>query len=188
MAGAVAAAAPAIVFVGVNAISSLTVALVAAAAVAVAALAWRAARHQSLKQPLIGVGVVGAGAVVVSLTGEARGFFLVPALIPFAVVVVCLVTLVVRRPLTGLVLNRLCGGPRDWTDHRRLRRVYSLTTVACLVVDAVNAAIQFVFYERSDTVVLAIAHVGTGPVFAAIVVVTVTLVRRELSSSQGERS
>ncbi|HEY0253531.1 MAG TPA: DUF3159 domain-containing protein [Kofleriaceae bacterium] len=180
IADVIATSAPAVGFVGVTLVSSLHASLVAAGLVAIGILGWRAARHQTLKQPLFGIAIVAVGAVVVSLTGEARGFFLVPALVPFVVTAVCAVTLAVRRPLTGLLLNRLCGGPPDWPQHPALLRVYSLTTIACLVVDAVNAAIQFVFYRRSDTIVLAVAHVGTGPVFAAIVAATITFARRAI--------
>jgi hypothetical protein len=184
--GAIATAAPALVFVGVDFVSSLQVALIAASVAAVVAVAWRALRKQSLKQPLIGVVIVAVGAVIASFTGEARGFFLLPALIPFVVVAACVVTLVVRRPLTGLLLNRVCGGPADWPEHSAVRRVYARTTVACLVLDAANAAIQFVFYQRSDTVVLAIAHIATGPMFAAIVAATVTYARRALRDPRSD--
>lgn len=176
--GAVAAALPALVFVGCDVVGSLRIGLVAAGVAALAIVGWRAARRQSLKQPIAGAVVVAVGAAVVLLTGEARGFFLLPAIFPFVVTAVCVATLVARRPLTGLILNRICGGPPDWHLHHELRRVYARTTLACAVVDAVNAAIQLVFYARSDTLVLAVAHVATGPVFAAIVAVTITGARR----------
>ena len=121
-------------------------------------------------------------AVVAAVTGEARGFFLVPTLIPFAVIVICLATIVARRPLTGLMLNRVTGGPRDWYRDRALRRVHLIATGAAIGINVVNATVQAIFYGRGDTVVLAVAHAATGPVFATLVAVTVVAVRRTLAA------
>jgi hypothetical protein len=86
--------------------------------------------------------LVAACAGTAALTGEARDFFLVPTLIPFAVILVCLATIAVGRPLTGLALNRLAGGPTDWPRIPRLRRVYTISTLACVAINTVNAVVQ----------------------------------------------
>lgn len=183
--GLVVAAAPTIVFVLVNALSSLYPALIAAGIVALAAFAFRLVRRESLRQAAVGLAIVGVCAGVAAFTGQARGFFLLPALIPFAVIAVCVVSVLVRRPLTGLILNRVSGGPAGWYDDRRLRRVYTGTTLVCVAVNAVNATLQAVFYLADNTFVLAAAHVATGPVFAAIVAVTVVLARRAMPAVRG---
>ena len=46
----------------------------------------------------------------------------------------------------------------------------------------VNAALQVVFYARVDTVVLAVAHAATAPVFAVLVTLTVVAARRTLTT------
>jgi hypothetical protein len=125
-----------------------------------------------------GVLLAGACVATAAVTGEARGFFLLPALVPVVVVVVCLATVAAGRPLTGLVLNRVSGGPPDWAVHRPLRRVHAVATLACAAVNVVNAALQAVFYLADDPAVLAAVHAATGPVFAAIVAVTVVRARR----------
>lgn len=178
------AAAPSLVFVAVNALSGLNPAIVAAAATALIGLGYRLGRRQSVRSALIGLLIVAVCAVVAAVTGQARGFFLVPALIPFAVIVICLVTIVARRPLTGLILNRVTGGPRDWYRNRALLRVHVVATSAALAINVVNGAVQAVFYGRGDTVVLAVAHVATGPVFATLVAVTVVAVRRTLAAQR----
>lgn len=176
--GMVTAAAPTIVFVVANAVSSLYPALIAAAITAAAAFAVRVIRRESPRQALAGLLIVAVCAAVAAVTGQARGFFLLPALIPFAVILVCVVSVFVRRPLTGLILNRVSGGPALWYEDRRLRRVHTIATVVCAGVNVVNAALQAVFYLADNTFVLAAAHVATGPVFAAIVAATVVSARR----------
>jgi hypothetical protein len=180
MSGMIMAAAPTIVFVLVNALGSLYPALLAAAATAAAAFAFRLLRRQPLRQAVIGLLIVGTCAGVAALTGQARGFFLLPALVPFAVIVVCVGSVVARRPLTGLLLNRVSGGPPAWYEDRRLLRVHTIATLVCVGVNVVNAILQAIFYLADNTYVLAAAHIATGPVFAAIVAVTVVSARRAM--------
>lgn len=112
------------------------------------------------------------------LTGQARGFFLIPALIPFAVIAVCAVSVAAGRPLTGLLLNRVCGGPPDWPAVGPLRRVYTVSTLVAAAINVINAAVQVTFYRADDPLVLAAVHVATGPVFAVLVAITVVSARR----------
>lgn len=173
------AAAPTVAFLVADAVAgSLTPALITAGVVALAACGWRLHRREPVRKALPGVLIVAVCAAVAAATGQARGFFLVPTLVPFAVIAVCLATLAVGRPLTGLLLNRLAGGPADWYRLARLRRVHTLATLACVAVNVVNAFVQVIFYRANNTLVLGAAHIATGPVFAAIVAVTVVSARR----------
>ena len=176
--GIVVTAAPGVVFVAADAISSLYPALAAAGAVAVAGLIWRLARRQGLWQSLAGLAAVAACAAVAAITGQERGFFLLPALVPFAVIAICLGSVLAGRPLTGVILNRVSGGPAGWRQMPRLRRVYVVSTLVCAAVNVANAAVQAVFYVANQPAVLAAAHAATGPVFAMIVAVTVVFARR----------
>jgi Protein of unknown function (DUF3159) len=178
--GIVVTGAPGIAFVAADTISSLYPALAAACVTAVAGLGWRLARHHGLRQSLAGLAVVAACAAVAAVTGQERGFFLLPALIPFAVIAVCAGSVLAGRPLTGVILNRVSGGPADWRQVPRLRRVYVVSTLACAAVNVANAAVQAVFYLANQPAVLAIAHTATGPVFAVIVAVTVVFARRAM--------
>jgi intracellular septation protein A len=176
--GIVVAAAPTVAFVVANALSSLYPALAAAGITAVAAFAWRLRRHQSLRQAVIGLLLVVACAGVAAITGQARRFFLIPTLIPFAVITICVITVLAGRPLTGLLLNRVAGGPANWRELPRLRRVYVVSTLVCAAVNLLNAIVQVVFYVADQPIVLGAAHIATGPVFALIVAVTIGFVRR----------
>ncbi|MFD8419557.1 DUF3159 domain-containing protein [Streptomyces sp. NPDC059466] len=179
-AGVLVAALPTIAFLVANALASLTTGVITAAVVAVAAFAWRLVRKEKLRQAVIGLATVTVCATVAALTGEARGFFLVPALIPFVVLAVCVVSIVIGRPLTGVILNKVSGGPADWRLVAPLRRVYTVSTWICVAVNVVNATLQVVYYRGDEPVVLGILHIATGPVFAAIVAGTVTLARRAM--------
>jgi hypothetical protein len=178
--GMIVAAAPAVAFVAADAAVSLYLALAVAGAVAVAGFGWRLARHQRLRQAAAGLAVVAVCAAVAAVTGQERGFFLIPALVPFAVIAACVTSVAAGRPLTGVLLNRVSGGPADWRQFPRLRRVYVSSTLVCAAVNVVNAAVQAVFYLADKPVVLAAAHAATGPVFAVIVAVTIVFARRAM--------
>lgn len=171
-------AAPTVAFVAANALGDLTAALVTAGVAAIAAFGWRLYRRQPVRQAVLGLLLVAACAAVATVTGEARGFFLIPALIPFAVIAVCVTTVLIGRPLTGIVLNRVAGGPSDWKSVPRLRRIYTVSTLTCAAVNVVNGALQVVYYRDDQPLVLGIVHIATGPVFAVIVAITIAFVRR----------
>jgi hypothetical protein len=179
------AAAPTVAFLVVDAVAgALVPSLVAAGVVAAAVFGWRSYRREPLRKALPGLLIVAVCAGFAAVTGQARGFFLLPTLVPFAVMLVCLVSIAAGRPLTGIVLNRISGGPADWYRLPPLRRVHLVATLACLAVNAVNAVVQVVFYRADELVVLGIAHIATGPVFATIVAVTLLHARRALADQR----
>lgn len=177
------AAAPTIAFLVADAIGTLPVAVAVAGATAVAVFAWRLYRRARLGAAALGLVLVAACATVAVMTGQARGFFLIPALIPFGVIAVCVATIVAGRPLTGLILNKVIGGPPRWWIHPGLRRVHLVATLACAAVNVVNGALQVIFYRADQPLVLGALHIATGPVFAVIVAVTIGFARRYAPAS-----
>jgi hypothetical protein len=87
-------------------------------------------------------------------------------------------SVVVRRPLTGTLFNRMAGGPRDWRQHSALLRVYSITTLVAVAIHAVNFAVRIVFYLADQPAVLAAVQIAAGPVFAALAAATLLAARR----------
>jgi hypothetical protein len=176
-------ATPTVAFLVADAVTGALVPSAVAAVVAAAAVVgWRSYRREPLRKAVPGLVIVAVCAAVAAVTGQARGFFLVPTLVPFVVMLVCLASVAAGRPLTGVVLNRLSGGPPDWYRVPRLRRVHVVATLVCVAVNVVNAIVQVVFYRADEPVVLGIAHIATGPVFATIVAVTLVFARRAITA------
>ncbi len=174
------ASAPTIAFLVANSMSSLNAGLIAAGVTAVAACAWRVQRKEKLRQAVLGLLVVAACAAVAAYTGQARGFFLLPLLLPFIVIAACLGGLMAGWPLAGVLLNKVGGGPADWRAIPRLRNVYVVSTWVCIAADVLNAILQVVYYRGNDTVALGIVHIATTPTFAVIFTVTITFARRAM--------
>ncbi len=178
--GMVAAAVPTIVFVVGNGLSSLYPALLATAAAAVLIFGWRLARRQPLRQALAGLLIAGVCAALAAYTGQAKGFFLATVLLPALGVVVCVGSVLARRPLAGYLVNRIAGGQAGWRKDRRLLRIYSGTTLLSAAVNVVSFGLQTALYRANQTAWLAAFHILTGPLWAAITITTVMLARRAI--------
>ena len=81
--------------------------------------------------------------------------------------------MLVGRPLTGVALNRLAGGPRDWRHHAPLRRVYTVTSLVAAGICFVNFALGGVLYLDGQLAVLAVVEVAVVPVPFALAAFTV---------------
>ena len=101
--GMVVSAIPTVVFVAVNALSSLRTAVIAAVASALLLTGYRLIRHQPIQQALSGLLGVLVAAIIAGRTGQARGFFLLGIWSSVIYGAVFLVSMLVRRPLVGAI-------------------------------------------------------------------------------------
>jgi small-conductance mechanosensitive channel len=177
------ASAPTVAFVIANAVAGLTPAFVALAVAASVAFGVRLVRRESLRAAAIGLVVAAGCALVAALTGEARGFFLVPTLLPAGWVLVFLGSVLVGRPLTGVGLNRLARGPRNWHRHAPLRRVYNVTSLIAAGVCFVNFTLGGVLYLTEQLAAMAIMDVAVMPVPFVLAAFTVAAARRAIRRS-----
>jgi hypothetical protein len=174
---------PTIVFVAVNSLASLHQAVFCVGAAGALMVGWQLVRRRPLRQALGGLAVAGVCAAVAAYTGEAKSFFVIPLLVPLVATVACVVSVLAGRPLTGVLFNRLVGGPPTWRRNRRLRRIYTATTVLLAVLNVISFALQTELYRVNQIPWLAAFHILTGPVRPVIIVLTVILARRTCPSA-----
>ncbi|MEV0548868.1 DUF3159 domain-containing protein [Nocardia salmonicida] len=170
---------PVVAFVVANALVALPIAIGSAIAIALGIMGLRIARGEPVVQASGGLaGVVVAGGVA-AWTGSAGGFFLVGIWASLAGAVVTLVSLLVRRPLTGLLWNILHGNKFDWRHDRPSLRGHDLATLALTVMFAARYFIQDWLYDIEATGRLATARIVMGtPLLALALVVVVWAFRR----------
>ena len=136
-----------------------------------------------------GIGVV-IGAVIASRTGEARGYFLLGIWTSFLYAVPFAISVVVRRPLVGLLwefLDPTPGGEdRPWHRTRPLLLAYTWATLAATLVFLARGIVQLTLYGEKHTGWLAFARIAMGyPLFIAAVgfaFLVVTRARKQLNA------
>jgi hypothetical protein len=170
---------PVLVFVPVNTMAGLTAAIWSALGVAAAILVWRLVRRSPIQPAISGFLGVGICALIAYRMGEAKGFFLFGIYTSLVYAGVFLVSMLVRRPLVGVIWGVLNGHGSDWRSDRRVVRLYDLATTTWVVVFAARYLVQSQLYDTDKTGWLAFARIAMGwPLTAVALAVTVWAVRR----------
>jgi hypothetical protein len=173
--GAVITAIPTAVFIVVNVTTSLRIAIVAAVGSALLLTGYRLARRQSIQQAIAGLFGVLVAAVIAARTGQARGYFLLGIWTSFVYAVPLAASILVRRPLVGVVwefLDPTPAGEQDppWHKRRSLLVAYTWATAAATAVFLTRGIVQATLYHRNSTGWLAFARIAMGyPLFIAAV-------------------
>jgi hypothetical protein len=165
--GTVITAIPPIVFVVVNATSGLRPAIYSAVGSALLLALYRLVRRQSLQQAISGLLGVVLAALIARHTGHARDYFLVGIWSSVAYGVVFGGSILVRRPLVGLLWEFLDPSPglaegTSWTRERVLMRAYVWATLVATAVFAARAIVQLALFRRNATGWLAFARISMG--------------------------
>ncbi|MFG3615139.1 DUF3159 domain-containing protein [Nocardia sp. NPDC047654] len=170
---------PVVVFVPVNSLAGLTAAIWAALGVAAAILVWRLVRHDPIQPAISGFFGVGICAFIAYRMGEAKGFFLFGIYTSLVYAGVFLASMLVRRPLVGVIWGVLNGHGSDWRSDPRSVRLYDLATATWIVVFGARYLVQSQLYDTDRTGWLAFARIAMGwPLTAVALGVTVWAVRR----------
>ncbi len=170
---------PALVFVTVNAASSLTPAIYAALGVGVLLVAVRLLRKEPVQQAIGGFFALALAAFVASRTHRAEGFFLPGILYQAVLVVAATVSLLMRRPYIGYVMAALDPRYAHWRRDPRLYRAMQVATVVWGAVFLSRTLIQGSLYLAHHPGWLAIVNIIMGwPLFAASLALSYALARR----------
>lgn len=177
--GIVASTIPVAVFVLVNIIFGLQPALIAAIASGVAIAAWRIVRKQPLQPAVSGLLGVGVAAFIAYRTGEARGFYLPGLLFSAALGLAFLVSMVVRRPLAGVIWHAVNGEGQGWRRDPRLLRAYMFASALWTLVFVARVLVQGLLYNADEETWLGVARLAMGyPLVGVALLGTVLAVRR----------
>jgi hypothetical protein len=155
-----------------------TSAIVAVAVALVLAVA-RLVRRESPRYALSGlVGVVFA-AFIATRSGRAEDFFLPGLLFNAAYALAFLGSLVVRRPLVGIVVGQLDGEGMAWRADPARVRTFTRATWLWVGLFSLRLLVQLPLYLAGAVVALGVARTAMGvPLFALGLFLTYRLVRR----------
>jgi hypothetical protein len=185
--GIVDGALPPVIFVTVNAAAgsqpggreALAYAIGGAASVGLGIVGIRVLRREPLRQALGGLAGLAIAVAFALGSGEARGFFLPGIYVDAAYAVVLAGSVVVGRPLIGLLWGLVFRSGGGWRGDPRLRRRFAVATLGWSLVYATRAVAQVAFYVDDSPGFLAVTKLVLGwPLTALAVVLTLAYVRR----------
>src|SRR4051812_9114674 len=139
--GMVDASLPTVAFIVANSVGGLTVGIWAAVASAVLVFVLRLARRESVQQAMSGLFAVAVAVVIAARSGEARDFFVLGILRNAAIGVVLLASLLVRRPLVGVIAEFLAPSHLGALASHRLPSLRRRLTSGSTSVQSEGAAI-----------------------------------------------
>jgi len=170
---------PVLVFVVVNVITELKPALIAAIAAGVAIAILRIVRKEPLQPAVSGLLGVAVCAFIAGRTGQARDFYLPGLLYSAGLGLACLVSVVVRWPLAGVIWHGINGEGQSWRRDPRLLKAYTLATMLWTVVFAARVVVQGWLYNVDEANWLGVARLLMGyPLLGLALLGTIIAVRR----------
>ena len=153
---------PPILFVLLNAVWGVQVAIWASLGLAVVIAIYRLFKRQSLLYALGGVGGVALAAAVAYLLGRAEGFFL-PTIITGAItVLLCLVSVFLGRPIVAFTSFVARRWPLNWYWHPKVRPAYSEVTWMWVIFFGLRLLLQFNLFRQEAASLLGLVQLLTG--------------------------
>jgi hypothetical protein len=179
--GLVYASVPTLAYVIVNAIAGLNAAVVVAVGASAGLIVLRLLRREALQPAVSGLLGVVVAAAIAYYTGSAEGYFLPGIWFSLAMTVVFTVSLVVRRPLVGVIWNQMrsAGPDPKWRADKTVLRAFDVATLTFVAVFAARFFVQDTLYDAGSTGWLAFARIAMGyPLVGLALLVVYWAVRR----------
>lgn len=170
---------PIVAFVLANASFGLTPAIVTAIGTALVLSAVRLLRKEPVQPALSGLFGVVVASFVAWKTGSAKGYFLLGIWSNLILGGIFLLSVLVRRPLAGVVWGALNGTGTAWLQDKVSRRYYDIATLALVGVFLARFVVQQWLYEEDATGWLAVTKIAMGyPLLALAFLVVLWAARR----------
>ena len=187
--GLVSSVVPVVIFVVVSPLIGLQPAIWASLGAAVAVGVWRLVRREPLQPAVSGILGVAVCAFIAYRTGEARGFYLYGIWYSLVAGLVFLGSMVVRRPLVGVLWSMLTASGSSWRTDRRVRCGFDVATLVWAVFFLARFGVQHWLYEAQETSWLGVARLAMGlPLTAVAALVTIWAIRRAVRSTHSAPS
>ncbi len=177
---------PLLVFLIANPLLGLNPALWGALGVAGIMTIFHIFRRESLLYCLAGLGGVVLAALFVRISGSEAGFFF-PGLISSAVtILVCVLSVAIKRPLVAWTSYVVRRWPLDWYWHANVLPAYNEVTMIWTVVFATRLGFEFWLYQRDSLDALGVSRIVLGwPLIIVLLIGTYLYGLMRLSQLQG---
>jgi hypothetical protein len=139
----------------------------------------RLVRRETVRHAFSGVVGVGVSVFFMAVVGDVKGYFLPGIFVNLAYGGVFLLSVLARRPLVGVIMRLLLDKPKEWHQHKLVKRAYTEATLAWSAVFLLRVVVKGALYEADKTTLLAIAHFAMGyPLYLSALALTLPFVNR----------
>lgn len=155
------------------------VSVVLAGGTSVLFILYRLFTRKSASSAVIGALAVGFAAWLALREGGQAVDYFIPGFITNAVYgSVLLISILVRWPVIGILVEVLRGHDMSWRKNRKVLTIYSLVTAFWVGFFGLRLLVQLPLYFAGNTELLATARVAMGPPLYALVIVCTWLMLR----------
>jgi Protein of unknown function (DUF3159) len=151
-----------VAFVTVNALADLDTAAIVALVISGVIALYRALRRHPLTNAIAGVLGTGLCVFIALRTGSASGYFVPRALQNAGLALAFTISVLVKRPLVGLIAAPLYHIPSGWHQDPLVRRPFAEASFAWVLLFGVRAVVYTVFILADNEGALAGAVVVLG--------------------------
>lgn len=164
--GLIYSALPVAVFAATSPALGLRTAIVAAVGVAAVILGWQLLCRESVRPAVFGFAGVAVCGAVALITGRAKDFYLPGIWMYLVLALAFTASLVIRRPLVGVVWAWITGRGGEWRQVRRVRTAFDIATAVMAAASWSRFLVQYHFYDTDRDGLLAVARIAMGwPIF-----------------------
>ncbi|MDQ7807222.1 DUF3159 domain-containing protein [Amycolatopsis sp. A133] len=171
--GFIYSAVPVVVFVTANLFLPLAVTLTVALLTGAGLMVFRLVRGERWIAAAGSLAGVALAAGIVALTGSAKNYFAVGIWAYLAGFVLTLGSVLLRRPVTGVIWNFVHGRQHRWRTDRTVLRAHTIATLAAAAVLGARFALQQWLYLADNTSALGVARIAMGTPLSALVVLAI---------------
>lgn len=164
--GLVYASLPVTTYAVISAALGRVEAIIAAVGMAAVILVWQLVRRESTRPALWGFVGVAVCAGLALVTGKAKDFYLPGIWMSLLMATVFVGSVLIGRPLVGLIWAWATGRDGSWRRNRRVLRAFQLVTLVMATTSASRFLIQNHLYNTDQDSLLAVARIAMGwPLF-----------------------
>jgi hypothetical protein len=153
---------PPIAFLILNVFTPFAVASWGSLVVALVLGGLRLMRGQPLGYALGGLTATALAILAARLSNQAQGFFLPNLINGGLTVLLCLGSVIVKRPLVALTSHLARGWPLKWYWHPRVRPAYGEVTLVWAVFFALRLAVQWFLFQEAEAAIFGLLSVLMG--------------------------
>lgn len=153
---------PVLIFTLLQKQTSLEKALLYAALPLIFLLFYRLLKRQSLLYLLMGSSGLIFSFIIAWVSGSAEGFFLPSILTDILIVIICLISLIIKRPFVGLSSHLTRKWPLAWYWHDQVRPAYARITFIWMIYFSLRIIPQWILFSQGDADRLGWLNILTG--------------------------